>query len=347
MHKPDRTSEAQQWRQQFVGMQKITNGPGTRRRWTSATGRSEETWRYLHWPFELCVLARGQHECVWQVFDADRAGCLRCAFIHKCSAETCRLLQTEEAMVCDVTGLCLVTKNFVQKQYSDCVAYQGSSTTSESSRIELNEVHKVVRHLLCSEQSTRCNTRLMNKFNSLLYHQLQHHCMQNPTETTNAIETIESGLHSVCQRIDLPLCMPLAETELLVDACAQEICTLMSICYNKLRLHIRPSDVQDMVVGLLFLMRTGITVHGVCVLPPIPRLVNLLPVENMLPKIFNLQCKTITDVENKIKMQIRQQSRTTLLAAGFPDSQRLRRRPTSLERKLSFLFPRPLDDDAS
>ena len=311
------------------------------------TGRAEDTWRYLHWPFELCVGARGQHECVWQVFDADRAGCLRCSFIHRCSTDTCNLVQTEEAMVCDVTGLCLVTKNFVQQQYSECVGYQGSSTTSEISRIELAEVRKVVHHILSSRQNTQCRVRLIQKFNTMLYHSMHHYSIHHMSETTNAIDLIEAGLGSVCHRFDLPLIIPPAQTTLVVDTCTQEISTLMSICYYKLRLHIRPSDIRDIVVGLLFLMRTGINVHGVCVLPHIPQLVNLLPIENMLPKIFHLESKIITDVENRFKMHIRQLSRAALVAAGFFEGVQMQRRATTLRSRLAFLVQQPLDGDAT
>ena len=94
-------------------------------------------------------------------------------------------------------------------------------------------------------------------------------------------------------------------------------------------------------------MRTGINVHGVFVLPHIPRLVNLLPIENMLPKIFHLESKIITDVENRFKMHIRQLSRAALVAAGFFEGVQMQRRATTLRSRLAFLVQQPLDGDAT
>jgi len=334
-------------------VEKITNGPIASGQRASPTTHIEDTWRYLHWPFELCTAARGYHKCEWQVFNADRAGCLKCSSIHRCSPETCQMVQTEEAMVCEVTGLCVVTKNFVQQQYSECIAYQGEATTSESARIEISHVRHIVQYILSSEKASQCRLRLTQRLNNLLFHSIQLHSTapisattsNTPSVQSNVIEVIEAAIDSVRHRIDMPMSLSPADMSRVVHACTQEICSLISICYYKLHLHIRPSDMRDVVVGLLFLMRTGIYIHGVCVLPRLPRLLNLLPVENMLPKVFDLQCKVVTDIENRFKMHIRQQSRSKLLSVGFGDEVQMHCRRKSLRQKLPFLFPRPLDGD--
>lgn len=290
--------------------------PGGRGRCTSRGARMDRVWRHLHTPFELCAAARGLHVCEWQTFDADRAGCTRCSHVHVCGADSCNLVQTEEAMVCDITGLCLVPKNFVQGQYSDCVGYQGAATTSETARVQLSEVRKVVQHILASDGAATCRARMVDKVNARLYGCLQA-ALGAPGAPCNAVEAIELSIFNVCQRMDVPRVLPAADMARVVDTCAREICMLMSIAYHKLRMPTRPSDMRDCVVGLLFLMRTGITVHDVCVLPRLPLLRFALPIENMLPKIFGIQSKTVTDVENRYKMTIRQLSRQQLLAAGF------------------------------
>lgn len=283
----------------------------------------DRIWRYLHTPFELCSRARGLHECEWQVFDADRAGCTRCGYIHVCSRTECNLIQTEEAMVCDVTGLCLVTKNFVQHQYSDCIAYQGGATTSETSRVQLSEIRKVVGHILTSVAAERCRALILDKFHSRMFSCMQSAVLSAQTQRVcsaqaiNAIDVLEQSLFIVCQRIDLPLRMETHTLNQVVDVCADEICMLMSVSYYKLGMQVRPTDFCDIVVGLLFLMRTGISAHGVCVLPRLALLTSMLPVENMLPKTFGMSSKTITDIENKYKMHMRQMTRGNLLAVGF------------------------------
>lgn len=270
-------------------------------------------WRHLHMPFELCPRARGLHECQWQVFDADRAGCMRCSYVHVCGRGECALIQTEEAMVCGITGCCVVSKNFVLGQYSDCVAYQGGAITCETSRVQLSEVSGVVRHMLVSAPAGLCRQHNQHKFRTRLLA-----CVQAAVcAGRQAILAIEESVSTVNQRIDMPLALPTAVLLQLADVCAQEICTLMSVGYYRMGMQVRPSDFRETVVGLLFLMRTGITAHGVRVLRRVPLLMNLLPVENMLPKMFHLQSKLVTDVENKYKMHIRQCTRESLLAAGF------------------------------
>lgn len=302
--------------------------------------RMDRVWRHLHTPFELCAAARGLHDCEWQLFDADRAGCRRCSYIHVCSADSCSLVQTEESMVCEITGLCLVPKNFVQSQYSDCVGYQGGATTSETARVQLGEVRKVVQHVLASDRAEACRARTLEKVHARMHSCLQAAIASAGADLFNAVAMIEGSLSAVCQRVDIPCALPAADMARVVEACAREICMLMSIAYYKLRMPTRPSDMRDNVVGLLFLMRTGITVHDVCVLPRLPLLRFVLPIENMLPKVFGIQSKTVTDVENRYKMNIRQLSRQQLWAAGFNGVQHEHTLISSCYTTLSCLLPR-------
>lgn len=220
-------------------------------------------------------------------------------------------------MVCDITGLCLVTSNFVTHHYSDCVAYQGSATTSEYSRVQLSDVLMIVQHILTSHISSSCRAHVKEKFQSRMLHYIQASIFAGQT---SAISIIEESMSTVRQRIDLPQTIPPVEMRQLCDLCAREICSLMCVTYYKMGMQLRPSELREMVVGLLFLMRTGISAQGVIVLKRVPVLAGLLPVENLLPKVFALPSKIITDIENRFKMHIRQFSREKLLAVGFSDS---------------------------
>lgn len=220
-------------------------------------------------------------------------------------------------MVCDITGLCLVTSNFVTHHYSDCVAYQGSATTSEYSRVQLSDVLMIVQHILTSQISSSCRTHIKEKFQARMHHHIQSAILAGHR---SAISIIEESISTVRQRIDLPQNMSPVEMLQLCDLCAREICSLMCVTYYKLGMQLRPSELREMVVGLLFLMRTGISAQGVIVLKRVPALTGLLPVENLLPKVFALPSKIITDIENRFKMHIRQCSREKLLSVGFSDS---------------------------
>lgn len=51
------------------------------------------------------------------------------------------------------------------------------------------------------------------------------------------------------------------------------------------------------VFGLLYLMRSGITIHEICVLPAISALHHMLPNESNLLKHHRFRSKFITDTE--------------------------------------------------
>ena len=62
---------------------------------------------------------------------------------------------------------------------------------------------------------------------------------------------------------------------------------------------------NTIVVGLLYLLRRGIVVHNVTVLPKMSELRALLPLEQHLVTIFNIRAKIITEAENVIKFNLR------------------------------------------
>jgi hypothetical protein len=62
---------------------------------------------------------------------------------------------------------------------------------------------------------------------------------------------------------------------------------------------------NTIVVGLLYLLRRGVVVHNVTVLPKMTELRAVLPLEQHLVTIFNIRSKIITEAENVIKFNLR------------------------------------------
>eukprot|EP00961_Rhodomonas_salina_P296158 3936105-Rhodomonas_salina.4 len=79
------------------------------------------------------------------------------------------------------------------------------------------------------------------------------------------------------------------------------LCILDTLCPTALS-HTRR---ETMVVGILYLMQSGLLAHNTYVLPRIPELRELLPLESYLYPYFAIKCKSITEIENLVKMQIR------------------------------------------
>jgi len=106
---------------------------------------AEAAWTKLRQLFVLCVSCHESHVCEWEVFDVDQAGCLLCLVIHWCSHESCQdVTQTEDATVCNVTGLCVSTANLVQSEYDEnIVNYNGGRAGIKLACI--TEIDNVVR----------------------------------------------------------------------------------------------------------------------------------------------------------------------------------------------------------
>ena len=82
----------------------------------------------------------GNHICEWEIFDTSYAGCLLCGSIHICNYEDCKrnntVVETEEAMVCTITGLCL--RNLVEDNiFTDTCNYQENPHLKSNDRTKM------------------------------------------------------------------------------------------------------------------------------------------------------------------------------------------------------------------
>jgi hypothetical protein len=82
-------------------------------------------------------------------------------------------------------------------------------------------------------------------------------------------------------------------------------------------MYIKPSELQEMAVGLMYLMRTGIYSQGKTILPVIPALGQMLPAEGVLKSHFNIRSKYITENENRAKQCLRHVSCAKLHSTQF------------------------------
>jgi hypothetical protein len=71
---------------------------------------------------------------------------------------------------------------------------------------------------------------------------------------------------------------------------------------------------KTFVIGVLYLLRVGLTAHHIVVLPQYSILAHILPSENLLHEFFQVKCKCITEVENIIKLQVRMLHMNDLVA---------------------------------
>lgn len=94
--------------------------------------------------------------------------------------------------------------------------------------------------------------------------------------------------------------------------CADHIHRHIVLLNNMCQGVVTENKLRSTCVGLLYLMRYGITMHGFVVLHQEPVLRRILPMESLLQPVFNIRSKTVTEVENTVKIVLRAIDRSDL-----------------------------------
>ena len=76
------------------------------------------------------------------------------------------------------------------------------------------------------------------------------------------------------------------------------------------------TKLRPTTIGLLYMLRNGIVVHELVVLPRLPLLERLLPLESHLDVLFGVKAKCITETENVVKIIFRSVTKQQLIDAG-------------------------------
>ena len=97
-----------------------------------------------------------------------------------------------------------------------------------------------------------------------------------------------------------------------VDVIHKHICLINSMCSGI----ITEAKLKSTTVGLLYMIRQGIIVHELVVLPRLPNLDAVLPLESHLDVFFGVKAKCITETENVVKIILRNVTKQQLIDAG-------------------------------
>lgn len=261
-----------------------------------------DAWRLLRMPFCLSSLCVGHHTCKWEIIDIDAAGCVICGSVHECSKQTCMdVVHTDDAVVCTVTGVCVVTKQFSHCEYSDTVAVF-SNTTDVVDVIEtrMGRVKTSVCELLTSDVARKVflfeHSKRVSKFN------------------TNVSRLVRSGEANLVQVLQGWLSMSAQHVfdeqmrEGFVTVCVNIIQRVIGIAQVRFGLVIKDSELRTFVFGMVYLMCRGVQMHNVQILPRIIGLREVLPSENNVVRFFHFRSRHITETENKFKFLFRNAS---------------------------------------
>jgi hypothetical protein len=118
--------------------------------------------------------------------------------------------------------------------------------------------------------------------------------------------------------VRIPILLDACEAASLSKLCAEKINWFCRCFLDALKCTPPAVKMHGFVVGLLYLMRTGLIICGnVEIVPKIRELNDVLPSENHIKVVFKMSTKIMTEVENFIKMTVRRFSRDRLLNLGF------------------------------
>jgi hypothetical protein len=295
-------------------------------------------WRRLRSPFALPRRLAG-HDCGahWEAIDADAAGCRLCGRVHFCSSlrddvagpgrvpgEDCECAaeRLADSVVCAITGFCVRERVFADEEFVDTATIE-SSPAPRAVVVEYHDVLRHVRALLCSEAARACLRRENERAELKLAHTfrrvLREHKARHPRLVPNIVHATAAlvarsgggrarGL--VATDFDAAARDALAATA--AAAATRLVNTFAAVCPALVAAARR----QHVVVGLLYLMRTGVVVRGTRVLHLIPELRDALPPESALQAHFGVRCGAVTETENLVKMAARGLSRAQLAALG-------------------------------
>jgi hypothetical protein len=259
------------------------------------------TWSTLREPFILPQTQPSFHECQWEKIDIDVLGCLVCGKIHACEYGTCKdIIDTNDGLVCNVSGVVIYDKKFVETEYMDTLILIGSEQMQAQNSI-FSDVEQVVSNFfgLQRKKSIRDKAfsgmvlKLIDKFESsiskknsslpLACSEFISHCMKIPF-IFQSLSNDQSRKHS--------------------SEATEYCCKVLQILIQT-GMPVRNCEIQKLAVGALYLLRCGVVFNDVVVVPRRLDIYSILPPESMLLSFFDVHPKCITDVENRLKFCLR------------------------------------------
>lgn len=266
----------------------------------------------------------------WERIDADCAGCLLCGCVHICKQYTknsqhgityaCVIEETEENTVCAITGYCVRNIAYTYKEYVDTVALDTDKKQTHKNT-DFDDVFPYVFETLCSDTARNCHNieevRTNTRIQQIMFKLLREFKIKYSGTLPNIIEIVtllSDKLHNarMCKTA-----FDITRRTELCQLCTKYTCRLLYILRRTRNETLTNMKMHTIVIGVLYLMRSGLVLHDLTILPQIPQLVNYLPLESNLAPFFGVRCKAITEVENMIKINIRSLTTRQVHALGI------------------------------
>ena len=275
----------------------------------------DRIWQRLRRPFRY---PQAGHACAWERFDADRAGCTLCGKLHHCSGSrvgcTCPLVETDEGgHVCLITGLEVSEVRATCNEYVSHVSYEQPHTPSGEGDGVHDRVASIVQTFLTAPSTASCRKQEREKgcarIRQVFWRVLKQRKRDRPYELPCLCSVVAEVAHA--EQMQQFQGKTLAEgsyRRLLgraVHACSVNIASgILQIHRLGCKKICQGAKFHSMVVGMLYMSRTGLHVGSLFRLPAVRDIHELLPSETYLNSL-GISNKVICDTENEIKSCIR------------------------------------------
>lgn len=292
-------------------MPKITCVPATHKI-NSRRQQLLNTWRLLRKPFMLPTNSKMFHICRWEFIDIDIVACQLCGGEHKCGNECDHCVTTDDGMICGVTGVCVKTHSFACSEYTDTVnVYNSESSISCQMEQRMSYIQQYVHELLLSRDAQRVS-QLQRRRSIDKYHQETVRRLKNkslPDKTVSWIDVVQWGVN-----LYQKLAYDKHERQRLATYCLHVLPRVVCIVTTHLGLRIKDCELRGFIFGLIFLMRSGVCMQGIQILPQCLALNDVLPSETFMTEFRFFRAKYITDTENRFKFVFRNQTSARIQA---------------------------------
>mmetsp|Transcript_58598 Transcript_58598/g.154928 ORF Transcript_58598/g.154928 Transcript_58598/m.154928 type:complete len:292 (+) Transcript_58598:4687-5562(+) len=240
-------------------------------------------WRKVRRPFRVPSCCAGCTK--WEVYDADKAGCLRCGAEHACVLNSvdcmCPLVTTKEShRVCSITGAVLNEVRSAAGEYCDTACFAPAPSSSRelstssyaprpSPQSFSHEISSVVRHMLQSDDAKRCrrteNRKLYDRLGAHMCKQMKIFKLENPGARPCVARILASALaqERYWHFIDAP-------SPELVSCCSSAIDSCVAELIRRNVKVVSGPRLKDLVCGMLYMLRTGLVCHDRILLRAIP-----------------------------------------------------------------------------
>jgi hypothetical protein len=184
----------------------------------------------------------------------------------------------------------------------------------------INFHQRVCMRVLCSDTTTICYEKEQTKLRNRLRWSFMRHirsCKLQRLDTAPNVIVMISKIAKDIENYRLPIMNDtLSLRRQLAYSCAQDIFKFTcSMTYSNAMFTMN-LDAATMVIGLLYLLRSGLVHKNMTVLPRCRALAYLLPPENYI-NMFGVKSKIITECENIVKCHLRTLSDAEIKDIGY------------------------------